>query len=141
MLFYGFQLSSENRTSVTSITSVSVPKYWPRDFILIILLLQLIYPLYRFREAGFTTFTIGPAKDNTYKGKHGYPVKADFSIDDIKSEVKLAMMRRHGQVVNIKACGMNPGLGSKLKKEEVIAYISYVYNSSCLDLEVKLCTV
>ena len=105
LLFYRFHLSSGNRTSVTSVTSVSVPKYWPGDLTLIILLLQLIYPLYRFREAGFTTFTIGPAKDNTYKGKHGYPVKADFSIDDIKSEVKLAMVRWHGQVVNIQDSG------------------------------------
>ena len=50
-------------------------------------LFQLIYPLYRFREAGFSTVTIGPVKGNTYKGKHGYPVKADLSVDDVTPHV------------------------------------------------------
>ncbi|KAL8571324.1 hypothetical protein ACOMHN_050574 [Nucella lapillus] len=47
---------------------------------------EVIYPLYRFQEAGYTTITIGPDKETTYKGKHGYPVKSDLAIDEIKAE-------------------------------------------------------
>ncbi|XP_076435213.1 general stress protein 18-like [Babylonia areolata] len=53
---------------------------------------ELIYPLYRFQEAGYLTVTIGPVKDVVYKGKHGYPVKPDLSIDDIKAEDLAALI-------------------------------------------------
>lgn len=53
---------------------------------------ELLYPLYRFQEAGFTVVTIGPVKDNVYKGKHGYPVKADVSVDDITAKDLAALI-------------------------------------------------
>ncbi|KAK7480043.1 hypothetical protein BaRGS_00028680 [Batillaria attramentaria] len=47
---------------------------------------EFVYPYYRFKEAGYAVVAIGPVKDNVYKGKHGYPMKAEVSIDDIKAE-------------------------------------------------------
>jgi len=45
---------------------------------------ELTYPLYRLREEGCTTFTIGAKKGNEYKGKHGYPIKAEKGYDEVK---------------------------------------------------------
>lgn len=39
--------------------------------------LELQYPLLRLKEEGCTVTLIGPRKDITFKGKHGYPCKAD----------------------------------------------------------------
>ena len=41
------------------------------------------------KEAGFDVILIGPKKDVQYKGKHGYPVKSDISIEDVSSQVLL----------------------------------------------------
>jgi len=48
--------------------------------------LELWYPLYRLREAGHETFTIGPEEGKSYTSKHGYPCKADQSIVSINHE-------------------------------------------------------
>ncbi|KAK7088270.1 general stress protein 18-like [Littorina saxatilis] len=47
---------------------------------------EVLYPLYRFQEAGYPTVTIGPVKGTTYNGKHSYPVVADMSVTDVKAE-------------------------------------------------------
>jgi protease I len=47
---------------------------------------ELLYPLYRFREDGATTFTIGNKAGETYKGKYGYPNKCDKSISDVSAD-------------------------------------------------------
>ncbi|XP_003387913.1 PREDICTED: uncharacterized protein LOC100638860 [Amphimedon queenslandica] len=48
--------------------------------------LEVWYPLLRFREEGFHTFSIGPEAGKVYQSKKGYPCKADKSIDDVKAE-------------------------------------------------------
>ena len=48
--------------------------------------LELWYPLLRFREAGATTFTLGPKAGNKYTGKHSYPVVCDRCIDDVSAD-------------------------------------------------------
>jgi len=48
--------------------------------------LELWYPLFRLREAGYETITIGPEEGKTYNSKHGYPCKADFGIEQITNQ-------------------------------------------------------
>ncbi|KAL5478153.1 hypothetical protein EMCRGX_G025044 [Ephydatia muelleri] len=48
--------------------------------------LEVWYPLLRFREEGMETFTVGPEAGKTYQSKHGYPVVADKSIDNVKPQ-------------------------------------------------------
>lgn len=48
--------------------------------------LELQYPKYRLREAGHTVDVIGPKKDETYVGKHGYPQKAELAAKDAKAK-------------------------------------------------------
>ena len=45
------------------------------------------YPLLRFREEGYETFTIGPESGKVYQSKKGYPCKADKGIDSVAAEV------------------------------------------------------
>lgn len=42
--------------------------------------LELWYPKIRLEEAGFHVDVAGPVAGNIYKGKHGYPCKADLSF-------------------------------------------------------------
>ena len=44
--------------------------------------LELLYPLYRFREAGAEVTVVGP-KRTTYHSKHGYPVDADRASSEV----------------------------------------------------------
>jgi protease I len=48
--------------------------------------LEVWYPLLRLREAGYETFTIAPEPGKVYTSKHGYPCKADKSIDEVKND-------------------------------------------------------
>lgn len=44
---------------------------------------ELIYPLYRFREAGAEVHIVAPVAGKTYKSKVGFEVKSDRSSDDV----------------------------------------------------------
>ena len=46
--------------------------------------LELWYPYYRLLEEGFEVKLIGP-ETKTYKSKHGYPAKADLSVNEAKA--------------------------------------------------------
>ncbi len=46
---------------------------------------ELIYPYYRFIEAGFEVDLIGPRKGD-FHGKSGYTIKANKSIDEVSPE-------------------------------------------------------
>lgn len=46
--------------------------------------LELQYPKYRLKEEKAEVFIAGGKKDEIYKGKNGYPCKADISFDEIK---------------------------------------------------------
>jgi protease I len=47
---------------------------------------ELWYPYYRLIESGATVTIVGSGRADTFKGKHGLPVKADVSIDDVSSD-------------------------------------------------------
>jgi protease I len=46
--------------------------------------LELLYPLYRLREAGADVTVVGP-EAKTYTSKHGYPVQADKASSEVGS--------------------------------------------------------
>lgn len=46
--------------------------------------LELWYPLLRFREAGAETIVVGPGPARTHASKHGYEVKVDKFVKDVK---------------------------------------------------------
>lgn len=48
--------------------------------------LEVWYPLLRFREDGAQTLAIGAEAGKTYNSKKGYPVVADRSIADVRTE-------------------------------------------------------
>ncbi|MDR3436744.1 type 1 glutamine amidotransferase domain-containing protein [Telmatospirillum sp.] len=48
--------------------------------------MELMYPLYRLREAGYRTIAAAPKAGQTYQGKHGYPWVSDAAIDDIEEK-------------------------------------------------------
>jgi len=48
--------------------------------------LELWVPKIRLEEAGFKTVVAGPEKGATYKGKHGYPCKADMAFDAVDAQ-------------------------------------------------------
>lgn len=54
--------------------------------------LQVWYPLLRFREEGMTTFTVGPEEGRVYTSKKGYPAKADRSIDSVTTQVHMSII-------------------------------------------------
>lgn len=46
--------------------------------------LELLYPLYRLREAGATVTVVAPER-RTYTSKHGYPVEADRASTEVNA--------------------------------------------------------
>lgn len=47
--------------------------------------LELWYPLLRCREAGHRTTVAGAEKERVYRGKHGYPSRADAAIEGLRA--------------------------------------------------------
>ncbi len=45
--------------------------------------MELQYPRFRLLEAGYKVQVVGPKAGEVYKGKHGYPQKADASAADV----------------------------------------------------------
>ena len=45
---------------------------------------ELIYPYYRFQEAGYTVKVVGSSVKTTYIGLHGMPWETDLGPDDVK---------------------------------------------------------
>lgn len=72
--------------------------------------MELWYPKIRVKEAGYQPVVAGKDK-KTYQGKKGYPVDADLSIDDVKTEDYAALivpggyapdlMRRYDRLLQI----------------------------------------
>lgn len=48
--------------------------------------MELMYPLYRLREAGAETVVAGPEADKVYHGKHGYPCRSDAAISNVEAK-------------------------------------------------------
>jgi len=49
--------------------------------------MEIWYPLYRLREAGYTVVVAGPEAGKTYPSKLGYPCKSDISYADLDANV------------------------------------------------------
>lgn len=47
--------------------------------------LEIWYPLLRLQEAGASVVVAGEINGHTYRGKHGYPCRADAAIDSVSS--------------------------------------------------------
>lgn len=48
--------------------------------------LEVWYPLLRLQEEGFEVVTVEPNGRKDYKGKNGYPIEVDKSIDQVNAE-------------------------------------------------------
>lgn len=48
--------------------------------------IELLWPLYRFKEERFDVDLIGTEKDTIYKGKNGVPTKSNLASSDINSD-------------------------------------------------------
>ena len=72
--------------------------------------MELWYPVFRFREAGAEVTVVGPER-KSYQSKHGYPVQADATMDEVRGEDFDAViipggyapdhMRRYEKLVNL----------------------------------------
>ena len=47
--------------------------------------MEIWYPLYRMREEGAEVRVIGSGRVDTFKGKNGYPVKADYAVGQVSA--------------------------------------------------------
>ena len=63
--------------------------------------LQVWYPLLRFREEGMTTFTVGPEEGRVYTSKKGYPAKADRSVDSVTTQVHMHVHNHCNQFIPV----------------------------------------
>ena len=48
--------------------------------------LEVWYPLLRLKEAGWAVTTAGVESKKDYKGKHGYPITVDTSIEEVRAD-------------------------------------------------------
>lgn len=48
--------------------------------------LEVLYPLHRFREAGYRVILVGAGRAKEYQGKYGYPIREDFSANQVSSK-------------------------------------------------------
>jgi protease I len=53
---------------------------------------ELMYPYYRFQEAGYTVEVVGPKADKTYKGKHGLTITSNLSAKDANIDDYVAII-------------------------------------------------
>ncbi len=47
--------------------------------------MELLYPLFRLKEAGHQVTLAGPSGKTSYQGKHGYPYTSDITYKELKS--------------------------------------------------------
>ena len=53
---------------------------------------ELLYPYYRFMEAGFKVDVVGPKAKETYEGKHGIPIRSTAAPGDIDLDEYVAVI-------------------------------------------------
>jgi len=53
---------------------------------------ELMYPYYRFQEAGYKVDVVGPEAKVTYKGEHGITMKSDLSPEEVDVEDYVAII-------------------------------------------------
>lgn len=72
---------------------------------------ELIYPYFRFQEAGYKVEVVGPKAKTTYTGEYGVTMKSDLSPEDVNVDDYVALivpgghapdrMRRNKGLVNL----------------------------------------
>ncbi len=53
---------------------------------------EVIYPYYRFKEAGYEVIVIGPEKGKLYRGKYGTSLKSDLSASETNPDDAAALV-------------------------------------------------
>ena len=53
---------------------------------------ELMYPYYRFQEAGYKVDVVGPEAKVTYKGEHGLTMKSDLSPEEVDVDDYVAII-------------------------------------------------
>ncbi len=48
--------------------------------------MEIWYPLYRMREEGAEVQVIGSGRIDTFKGKSGYPIRADYAVGQVRAQ-------------------------------------------------------
>jgi protease I len=59
--------------------------------------MELMYPYYRFQEAGYDVKVVGPKAKVMYSGKHGLTIESDLSPNDVNIDEYVAIMIPGGQ--------------------------------------------
>ena len=88
---------------------------------------ELMYPYYRFQEAGYKVDMVGPKAKAAYKGEHGLTVKSDLSPAEVKMDDYVAIIIPGGRAPD--RMRTNTGLVNLVKeasqKGKVIAAICH----------------
>jgi protease I len=53
---------------------------------------ELMYPYYRFQEAGYKVYVVGPKAKISYNGEHGLTMESDFSPKDVNIDDYVAII-------------------------------------------------
>jgi len=88
---------------------------------------ELMYPYYRFQEAGYEVDVVGPKAKAAYNGEHGLTVKSDLSPAEVKMDDYVAIVIPGGRAPD--RMRTNTGLVNLVKeasrKGKVIAAICH----------------
>jgi len=88
---------------------------------------ELMYPYYRFQEAGYQVIVVGPKAKETYNGEHGLTITSDLSSTDVNIDDYVAVIIPGGRAPD--RMRLNKGLVKIIKeatmKEKVIAAICH----------------
>ena len=88
---------------------------------------ELMYPYYRFQEAGYKVDVVGPGAKVTYKGEYGLTMESDLSPEDVNIDDYAALIIPGGRAPD--RMRINRGLVNLVKeasqKGKVIAAICH----------------
>jgi len=89
--------------------------------------LELMYPYYRFQEAGYQAVVVGPKAKETYKGEYGISIKSDLAPKDVNIDDYVAVVVPGGRAPD--GMRLNKGLVQLIKdasrKKKVITAICH----------------
>jgi len=89
--------------------------------------MELMYPYYRFQEAGYQVVVVGPKAKETYNGEHGSVIKSDLAPEDVTIDDYVAVIVPGGRAPD--RMRINKGLvkivNDAAKKGRVIAAICH----------------
>jgi len=88
---------------------------------------ELMYPYYRFQEAGYQVVVVGPKAKETYNGEHGLTITSDLSPADVNIDDYVAVIVPGGRAPD--RMRLNKGLVKIVKdaarKGKVIAAVCH----------------